>query len=866
MAVEHESIQCLEYLVNTLGLSLINNKDINERNLLHRVCIRSPSSIKVVKCLLNLEPTLCVQKDFAGRRPLHYAAESNNAELTKILLLHAIDHHYYSQEGFADHIWQDREGFTPLFFGIIHGSTIAVKEMIEIGKIDDIDDLIAVSAKSPTLSDDDSSIEDNNEFLPDFARSLHHPSSIALACKLGNLELLKLLISKGASVDLADEDGETPLLFAIRSNFLQGVKVLIEQGHVDLNLAEKVNGWTPLMIAAMDGYAEIVEALLEAKADKDRVDYNGWSASEHAVFRGYLDIGRLTRPKNPKLHLNPRVSKLLSSDDEAVSSVVKKKTSKSVSKASRLYGHKYLTDQSMIIITLGSNDVRNSLCQKFIELSKKFQDQDGLTRLSLSVSATNATGEFPIIDLPSDFDCHGVDPEPVILFTEKPEDVTLRFDLIETFGSSRSSNVLARGTAVLAGDFIFTKTKAFKGPTEKASLRGQQTVPLVQAKDLECIGKLGFEYFVITPFQHKNMKIGDRYTYYKSVDTQVIGHRGSGMNRRGSKLQVGENTVLSFVTAASLGAEYVEFDVQLTRDLVPVVYHDWTVTETGYDIPLNAITSEQFLNLHRSGHIKEYHTGVSEGEHGVIMPAYERRPSQPSAALPESFINEMLRHQHTSSSTPTNRVARSRSFSGSPNRLDMSNPFDQTRTSKSGKMKGNGPETIQGPFTTLAEVLKTVPNTAGFNIEVKYPMIDEAEQDELVQFQELNIYVDTILECVYDHAKQDRHIIFSSFHPEICLALNLKQPNYPVFFLTDAGTMPMADVRCNSLQGAVRFAKQADLLGIVAASEPILEAPRLVQVIKEVGLLLFTYGVLNNEVENAVAQKEYGVDAVIVVS
>ncbi|OAD70711.1 hypothetical protein PHYBLDRAFT_159435 [Phycomyces blakesleeanus NRRL 1555(-)] len=74
----------------------------------------------------------------------------------------------------------------------------------------------------------------------------------------------------------------------------------------------------------------------------------------------------------------------------------------------------------------------------------------------------------------------------------------------------------------------------------------------------------------------------------------------------------------------------------------------------------------------------------------------------------------------------------------------------------------------------------------------------------------------------------------------------------------------MADVRCQSLQGAVRFAKQGDLLGIVAASEPILEAPLMVNVVKETGLLLFTYGVLNNEVQNAVAQKYYGVDAVIV--
>ncbi|KAK4515235.1 uncharacterized protein ATC70_002845 [Mucor velutinosus] len=898
LAVEHESVHCLRYLVSTLGLSLINNRDINERNLLHRRCIRPPTSMQIINVLLELEPSLTTQKDFAGRRPLHYAAESNDANLIKALLQHAIDHHYYAlHDGFADPVWQDREGFTPLFFGIIHGSTVAVKELIEVGQIDNIDELFASGQKSPSISHASLSSEElianENEPLPDFARSLHHPSSVALACKLGNLELLKLLISKNASVDLADEDGETPLLFAIRSRFLEGVKVLIYEGHVDVNLAEKVNGWTPLMIASIEGFKDIVEALLEAKADKDVVDQNGWSASEHAVFRGYLDIGRLTLPKDTKLHLDPAVrakftSATTSDDDSGQSTPTSsasptntktKPASKAVSKASRLYGHKYLTDLSMIIITLGSNDVRNPLCHKFIDLVEKFQGEDQQRRLSLSVSATNASGEFPIIDLPSEF-THAFYPEPIVLFTPKPEEVTLRFDLIETFGSSRNSNVLARGTSVLAGDFIFTKSKGFKGPTEKASLRGQQTVPLVQAKDLDCVGTLGFEFFVITPFENKNMRIGDRYTYYKSVDTQVIGHRGSGMNRKGSKLQVGENTVLSFVTAASLGAEYVEFDVQLTKDLVPVIYHDWTVTETGYDIPLNAITSEQFLNLRRSGQIKEYHTGVSEGAHGVLVPTGHSEPQAKDTAVvaptPTSqsllIANGLPLHHHhpnengSGRNTPNGvRASRSHSFSASsPNRLDLSDPFEQTRTSKSGKMKGNGPETIQGPFTTLAEVLKSVPKSAGFNIEVKYPMIDEAEQDELTQFQELNIYVDTILECVYNNVQQDRHVIFSSFHPEICLALNLKQPNYPVFFLTDAGTLPMADIRCNSLQEAVRFAKQADLLGIVAASEPILEAPRMVQVIKEMGLLLFTYGVLNNEVENAIAQKHYGVDAVIV--
>lgn len=92
-------------------------------------------------------------------------------------------------------------------------------------------------------------------------------------------------------------------------------------------------------------------------------------------------------------------------------------------------------------------------------------------------------------------------------------------------------------------------------------------------------------------------------TYWKSlVSTRVIGHRGLGKNYQSSKsLQLGENTVESFIAAASLGASYVEFDVQLTKDNIPVVYHDFSVAETGVDIPMHELTLEQFLDLNNYG-------------------------------------------------------------------------------------------------------------------------------------------------------------------------------------------------------------------------------------------------------------------------
>ncbi|KQJ82390.1 glycerophosphodiester phosphodiesterase GDPD2 [Brachypodium distachyon] len=59
----------------------------------------------------------------------------------------------------------------------------------------------------------------------------------------------------------------------------------------------------------------------------------------------------------------------------------------------------------------------------------------------------------------------------------------------------------------------------------------------------------------------------------------VIGHRGKGMNALASPderlREVKENTVRSFNDAASVsGVAYVEFDVQVTKDGCPIIFHD----------------------------------------------------------------------------------------------------------------------------------------------------------------------------------------------------------------------------------------------------------------------------------------------------
>lgn len=39
-----------------------------------------------------------------------------------------------------------------------------------------------------------------------------------------------------------------------------------------------------------------------------------------------------------------------------------------------------------------------------------------------------------------------------------------------------------------------------------------------------------------------------------------------------------ENTIASLKEAANKGADFVEFDVQLSSDLVPIIYHDFNVS------------------------------------------------------------------------------------------------------------------------------------------------------------------------------------------------------------------------------------------------------------------------------------------------
>jgi len=323
------------------------------------------------------------------------------------------------------------------------------------------------------------------------------------------------------------------------------------------------------------------------------------------------------------------------------------------------------------------------------------------------------------------------------------------------------------------------------------------------------------------------------------ASTMVIGHRGLGKNATANKsLQLGENTIQSFIAAANLGANYVEFDVQLTKDHVPVIYHDFLVSETGIDAPVHTLTLEQFLHVNKN------------------TPLNSRPPSpQTTREVPA-----LARVRSDNGPRP-----RSLSLGYPEPESDMEERMKHTRDFKQKGFKANSRgRFIQAPFTTLEEMFMKIPEKVGFNIEMKYPMLHESEEHEMDLYAvELNSFVDTVLTKVYDLGKK-RNIIFSSFNPDVCLLLSFKQPSIPILFLTDAGVDAVGDIRASSLQEAIRFATRWNLLGIVSAASPFCNSPRLVRVVKETGLVCVSYGTLNNDPAKVQLQVKEGIDAVIV--
>ena len=106
-----------------------------------------------------------------------------------------------------------------------------------------------------------------------------------------NLEMVRLLLSKGASLKVRDNEGQSVLHTAVRTNNRELLAVLLHNGgsSADFINQKTVEGRTPLHLAVRNDQPEMVTLLLEEGADVKITDGQGWSCLHLAVIRGHSD-------------------------------------------------------------------------------------------------------------------------------------------------------------------------------------------------------------------------------------------------------------------------------------------------------------------------------------------------------------------------------------------------------------------------------------------------------------------------------------------------------------------------------------------------------------------------------------------------
>jgi CDK inhibitor PHO81 len=227
----------------------------------------------------------------------------------------------------------------------------------------------------------------------------------------------------------------------------------------------------------------------------------------------------------------------------------------------------------------------------------------------------------------------------------------------------------------------------------------------------------------------------------------------------------------TFVSGSSLSGYFVRLYVQQTSEGVPVLWPTWTISCGGIGVPVSRLTLEQFTTI--------------------------------TSASPSRRQLEFL------PTCPQERIADAHAI-------------------------------LATSGVTLQEALVLLPAAMHVNLQVMHPTQEEERGLNLGSgtTSDLNRFVDNMLGIVFEHARRQRaqsplavrSIVFSSYNPSVCTAINWKQPNFPVFLCNDLGKrdvsggeadprlFEISGGRTSSVKEVVRIAQSNNFMGLICRS------------------------------------------------
>lgn len=190
-----------------------------------------------------------------------------------------------------------KNGDIPLIFAAISGNEDLVKLLLSKGAYVNIRDNYGRTALSRVIKDENENYEEVAKLLISEGADIN-TKILMLVISKKNINLLRLILEKGIDINTRDDQGDTLLMNAVKEGNKEITKLLISEG-ADVK-AKTENGFTALIYASLHGNLEMIDILVD-KSNIDETNSSGKSALMIASENGYKDLVELFLSKGSDL-------------------------------------------------------------------------------------------------------------------------------------------------------------------------------------------------------------------------------------------------------------------------------------------------------------------------------------------------------------------------------------------------------------------------------------------------------------------------------------------------------------------------------------------------------------------------------------